>query len=368
MVFQSGRLHLYYLLSVSFIFVSCAEKNQIPDSSLAVKIMRMQADSKYESDVPHAEVENLKNVRKIAFVSGVKQGKEQTIWSHVEANKPDAVVMVGNTVSSIRFEEKPLSEQYKKLDNNSDYRRLRQQFPFMAVWDELDYGIRNGDSEFQGKKENRDAFLDYWKYIKNFQSSEAQGVEHSVVLGPPGQRLQLIFLDTRYYVTPWLPGEKSGQFKKNWHKSSSLLGEAQWTWLASELRKPADYRVIVSPLQIAANSGYRERWGLFPLDRQRLFDTLRAAKARKVVVVSGGRGFGTFAKVMLEKGYGPLYDMTVGPVNYLGNKRENDFHYFGKYTSSSNFGLIEWDWERKKMQLKIVDDKNLVVQDLTLPF
>ncbi len=184
--------------------------------------------------------------------------------------------------------------------------------------------------------------------------------------GEPGQRLQIILLDTRSYVTPWLESGVEGQFKKNWNPRSTVLGAAQWRWLEAELRKEAEFRVIVSPLQVAANTWPGARWGLFPLERQRLFDTIRDAKAQKVLIVSGNRGFGAIGKVDLVKGYGPLYDLTVGPFNGQTAVREDDFHYVGDAAAAPNFGLLEWDWSRKTLKIQLRGESGRVFEEIQL--
>lgn len=352
------------LLALSvLVMTACAEKSQAPES-LTLKMMRMQAEAGYQSDIDAKSPQSLKKLNRAAFVCCAMQGQGQELWAQVAAKDPELVVFAGNSVSSVRFDEKPLLAQYKKLDQVEGYRKLRQQVPFMAVWDEFDFGLRDGDSSFDGKIENRQAFLNYWNYIPKLQSASAKGVEHSIIIGPPGQRVQILMLDTRFHATPWLTS--GAEFKKNWNGTDSLLGKDQWSWLEAELRKEADFRIVVSPLQLAANFSNQERWGLFPLDRQRFFDTLRAVRAKKVLVVSGGRGFGTLGKVDLLEGYGPLYDLTVGPLNGDVSRREKDFHYVGKALEGPNFGLVEWDWKKRSVRVKLVDASGTVVEEVKL--
>lgn len=359
----SARVSLLALTTI--LATSCAEKSQAPES-LTLKMMRMQAETNYQSELTQKDLKSVKKVQRVAFVCCAHQDQEQNLWQQVSAKNPDVVVFTGNSVSAVRYDEKPLGAQYKKLDQIEGYRQLRGKAPFMAVWDGLDFGLRHGDSGFEGKYESREAFLNYWNYIPKLQPKSAKGVEHSVILGAPGQRVQIIMLDTRFYATPWLDTGVDGEFKKNWNRSDSLLGTGQWSWLESELRKDAEYRVIVSPLQMAANTGGQERWGLFPLDRQKFFDTLRATNAKKVVIVSGNRGFGSMGKVDLLEGYGPLYDMTVGPMNGETGKREKDFHYVGGALEAFNFGLLEWDWKNKTVHMKLVDESGKTAQEMKL--
>ncbi|KHD88028.1 MAG: hypothetical protein OM95_10910 [Bdellovibrio sp. ArHS] len=357
-LFATSLLSTLLLLNIS-----CAEKSQAPES-MSLKLLRMQAEANYQTDIVQNPA-SLKSVQRIAFVSGIDQTQPQHFWSTVASHKPDLVIAAGNTVHSTKAFEKPLLAQYKKLDENEDYRKIRQNTPFMATWDELDFGLRHGDSSFQGKNENRDAFVKYWNYIPKLQAKSAKGVEHSLLLGPPGKRVQIIVLDTRFYATPWTESGVDGKFKKNWSKSASLLGTSQWNWLASELKKDSDFKVIVSSLQVAANSDDGERWGLYPHDRQKLFDTIRNAGAKKVIIVSGNRNFGALGKVDMDN-YGPLYDLTVGPFNESVMSAEKDRHYIGDAVNSENFGLLEWDWKHRTLHLKILDQENKVSKELSL--
>lgn len=341
--------------------VACAEKPR--PESLTLKMMRMQAETTYKSDVSSVDPQDVKKVEKVVFTCCVHQGGEQSLWQQINKAQPDLVVLAGNSVDSVRFDEKPLSAQYKKLDQVEGYRELRSRVPFMAVWDEQDYGVKNGDSEFASKNESREAFLKYWSYIPKLQTADAKGVEHSIILGPKGQRLQLILLDTRFYSAPLR--EENGEFKKNWRKKDSRLGKEQWKWLESELRKEADFRIIVSPVQMAANSYPGERWGLSPLERQRLFDTLRETKAHNVLFVSGNRSLGAIGKVdMID--YGPLYDVTVGPFNGTAATSEKDWHYVGKQVEEPNFGMIELDWKKREAHIKILNRDGVEQRTLSL--
>ncbi|MGE5084830.1 MAG: alkaline phosphatase D family protein, partial [Bacillota bacterium] len=223
-------------------------------------------------------------------------------------------------------------------------------------------------SAYPNRQTNRDYFLEYWKYISDQQKNPTEGTEHAMIFGPKGQRVQIIMLDLRFYATAWTESsENSLQFKKNWKASATLLGNQQWHWLSRELQKPADFRIIVSPLQVGANSLASNRWGLLPLERQKLFDTLRSAHAKNAVVISGNRNFAAFSKVDL-KNFRPLYDMTVGPLNGETSTPDQDFHYVENPLQGHNFGMVDLDWKKRTATLQLVDGQNNVVQSLPLKF
>ena len=74
--------------------------------------------------------------------------------------------------------------------------------------------------------------------------------------------------------------------------AKTMLGATQWAWLAGELRKPAEMRLMVSSTQVLAEGHGWERWGNIPLERQKLFDTIRDSGAKGVVLLSGDRHIG----------------------------------------------------------------------------
>ncbi|UOF01325.1 alkaline phosphatase D family protein [Bdellovibrio reynosensis] len=351
------------LICLLIVLSGCAQKTRPP--SLALKMIKAKSESvAYTPTLPLKDLTSVKQVNTIAFGCCAHQSQAQDLWEQVAQAKPDLFLFAGNTVDSVRFDEKPLMAQYQKLDQVSSYQKIRQAVPFMATWDEQDYGIKNGDGEYHDKDDAKAAFLKYWNYIPKHQAKEAKGVEHSVIVGPEGKRVQIIMLDTRYYSSA-LRSNGDGSFKKNWNSKASLIGSQQWKWLKEELSRPADFRIVVSPLQLGANSYLGERWGLYPLERQNLFNMIRDLKVKNIVFVSGNRRFGAIAKVDLKR-FGPLYDITSGPINGDAEKAEKDSHYIGKPSENINFGLINFDWKKDTVKIELRDNGNKQISELKL--
>lgn len=122
-----------------------------------------------------------------------------------------------------------------------------------------------------------------------------------------------------------------------------MMGDTQWTWLAGELRKPADLRLIVSSTQVLAEGHGWERWGNFPLERQKMFDTIRAARANNVVFLSGDRHIGALYRET-PPGLYPLHDMTSSGINQVyAAAREPGPNRLGDLLAAANFGSIDID-------------------------
>lgn len=52
------------------------------------------------------------------------------------------------------------------------------------------------------KKESQQLFLDFFEVPKDSPRRLQEGVFHSEIIGKPGQRVQIILLDTRYFRSP----------------------------------------------------------------------------------------------------------------------------------------------------------------------
>lgn len=352
-----------FLMATSAILISCSTSSERTDF-VAQQVYQTLNLPAYTSPLVAKKTNPGAALQKVAFVCCNSNPTEPSSWENLSKTHPDLIVFAGNTVHSVRLDEKPLHRQYQKLDQNPAYRVLRETTPILATWDDLDYGLRFGDSNYPDRTESRNHFLNYWAPEKIQEQRNEKGVEDAVIVGPKGQRIQIIMLDVRFYASAWkeAPG-KPQTFEKNWSPSASLLGGPQWQWLSKQLKKPAEFRIIVSPLQVGANTSAPNRWGLLPLQRQQLFDTIRNANAKNTIILSGNRNFGSFAKVDL-KNFGPLYDMTVGPLNGPTSPPEEDFHYIGKPLQESNFGLLEMDWKKRKAVLRLVTEHNTEAQKL----
>ncbi|MBT8044934.1 MAG: alkaline phosphatase D family protein, partial [Verrucomicrobiae bacterium] len=123
-----------------------------------------------------------------------------------------------------------------------------------------------------------------------------------------------------------------------------LLGEAQWKWLESELRKPARLRIIGSSIQfVAPHNGY-ESWSNMPMEKQRMIDLIKITRAEGVVFLSGDIHA---SELCLEEPQGcyPLIDHTSSSLNVpLGASSTR--RRMGPGFGGANFGVVEIDWSK----------------------
>jgi alkaline phosphatase D len=174
-------------------------------------------------------------------------------------------------------------------------------------------------------------------------------------LGLPGERVQIIMLDGRYFKGPAILDERSdeekealgivGRYSPNPDPSVTLLGVEQWRWLEQQLHEPADLRLIVSGTQVVASEKGVEGWGLYPHERQRLYDLIAETGANGVILLSGDVHFSELSRT--DDGPYPLYDFTSSNLAQLGTGWEgarNSYRVAGPY-AGEHFAIVAIDWD-----------------------
>ncbi len=343
-------------------------------AALADKYELIKKEKKQQSllDLPFRGFDTEKTLTVIATGSCADQDQPQPIWKTIEKNSPDLFVFSGDTIYSSEPDTKPVASQFKKLNFIYEYRDARLKMPFMAVWDDHDYGQNDGGADNPEKEIYRTEFVKYWSYLNNVIPPKQKALYHTKIFGGKKNKVQVIMLDTRWDRSPLIKnsldtynpdkpelGTFPRPFLPNEDKAARILSEDQWTWLESELRKPADLRLLVSSIQVIANDHNFEKWGNFPKEREKLFSLLKKTKAKNLVILSGDRHMAAISKT--ENAGFPVYEMTSSGLN-----RESrpgglipDTTYIGEPYGPVNFGLIKINWEHRTvlLQVKSLEDE-----------
>jgi alkaline phosphatase D len=301
-------------------------------------------------------------ITRIAFGSCAKQWEPQPIWYMVAAVEPDLFLFVGDAIYGDWHGDKPFTPSAESLQADWDrlaaipeFAAVRRQVPFMATWDNHDYGSHNGGTEFALKDMTKQQFLDFFGEPADSTRRRTPGIYDARIFGPEGRRVQVILLDTRFFRSdfrrdPRSPEErkaigKVGKYSPNDDKTATLLGDAQWQWLEQQLKQPAELRLIVSSTQIIANEKGMDEWGVFPHERQRLFDLIKTTGASGVLFLSGNVHFTELSRTD-EADY-PLYDFTASGMTHVNPDyagAPNGQRVAGPFVKH-NVGLVEIDWE-----------------------
>ena len=311
---------------------------------------------------------------RIAFGSCSHQQKPQPIWDAVLAYRPELFIFTGDNVygdvTSDAMTE--LREAYAAAAKVAGIAALRAKVPVLATWDDHDYGQNDGGGDFAHREQAKELFLDFWEIAGDDPRTRRPGVYHAEIVGPPGERLQIILLDTRSFRSALRPTDQRDALGKEDYlpdpdPAKTMLGEAQWAWLAEQLRKPAELRLLVSSVQVLAEKHGFERWGNLPLERQRLLDLIAESGAGGIVIISGDRHVGALYRLGEDVPY-DLYEITASGLNmaYAHNRDIGPLR-LGEVYGQDNFGTIDVDWRKGEVTLAVRDMEGLAVRSATIP-
>lgn len=322
---------------------------------------------------------------RIAFGSCLQQEEDQSIWNTIAATSPDAFLFIGDNVYGDNYSGEPglpeLEDAYARLALSQPFANLRASTPVLPIWDDHDYGYNDKGAEFE-KRELAEKLFDYvWAVPDDAPSRQRPGVYYARMVGVDGKRVQIIMLDTRFFRSELKPTDEEyapgkERYVPDYDENKTMLGEAQWQWLEKQLKKEADLRLIVSSVQIIADGHGWEAWRTLPRERQRLYGTLNVMNIDNAVFLSGDRHSGAIYK-RENVAPVPLYEITSSSLNLPASKwraergetrmedgpfRITDMFY------DENFGLLDIDWDRNEVALKLMDKNGDVVQQQVVGF
>lgn len=293
-----------------------------------------------------------KTITRIAIGSCAVQDQPQPIWAPIVATRPDVFMFIGDNIYGDTEDMNEMKSKYDMLDAIPGFRRLSRRIPILATWDDHDYGLNDGGAGFSKRAESQQVFLDFFGIPTDSPRRSRAGVYDAIVAGPSGRRVQFIMLDTRYHRSSLRPKPPNdpliGRYVPDDAPQKTMLGEEQWQWLAEQLSKPAEFRIIASSIQVVAEDHGWEKWMNLPRERERLFRLIRETAATGVVFISGDRHLAELS--MMDGGIGyPIYDLTASGMNNASHKwraYETNRHRVGTMNWGDNFGLITIDWKK----------------------
>ncbi|MGI9474765.1 MAG: alkaline phosphatase D family protein [Rubripirellula sp.] len=285
---------------------------------------------------------------KILFGSCIKQEFPTPIFYTMSGEFPDLILFLGDNVYADTEDMAEMRACYDRLDANSDFGRMRAQFPILATWDDHDYGVNDGGDDYPQREASEQEFLRFWQVPEDSPIRSRPGVYDADVFGPEGQRVQIIMLDTRYFRSPLSKGERrvGGSYLPDQDPAKTMLGDRQWAWLERQLKKPAEIRIIGSSIQCIPEASGQETWGNLPRERDRLFQLIKDTNAEGVVIVSGDRHWAELSVLKDVASY-PLYEMTSSSFNQIhprGTPTDNQFRDDDRTYHRENYGVIRIDW------------------------
>ena len=297
---------------------------------------------------------------RIAFGSCARQDKVQPIWDAIVGTKPDLYLGLGDNIYADTDDMAVMKKKYDMLAAIPGWQKLKATCPIRATWDDHDYGVNDSGAEYSKRVESQQLFLDFFGVPKDSPRRKQAGVYHAETFGPPERRVQVILLDTRYFRSQLKkkPGKTpfgEGPYEPSSDLKATLLGEAQWQWLETQLKVPAKVRILGSSLQLVAQDHGWEKWQNLPHERERLFKLIKDTGAAGLVTISGDRHLAELS--MMDAGIGyPLYDLTSSGLTEASQKWrkfEVNRHRIATMNWGNNFGLITIDWSKDDPLLRL---------------
>lgn len=326
-------------------------------------------------------------VSRIAFGSCARQDRPQPVWNTMLRKQlPDVFVFLGDNIYGDTTNTNVMRRKYERLAAQPGFEALRGRIPMIGTWDDHDYGENDAGAEFSMKVEMQKEFHDFFQTPEDSPRRAQPGVYHAWTYGAPGQRVQVIALDTRYFRSKlkrdknWPPPAGTprraggGPYLEDASPKATMLGEEQWAWLERTLREPADLRIIASSIQLLSEDHGWERWATMPAERARLYRLIKETSATGVVVVSGDRHLGDISVAVPEEVGYPIYDITSSGMTQSSPRwrlPEPNRHRVSGVPYGNNYGEISVDWADTsgplvRMMLRDTDGEILAQQRVRL--
>ncbi|MCF8258195.1 MAG: alkaline phosphatase family protein [Flavobacteriales bacterium] len=308
---------------------------------------------------------------RIAFGSCAKQTKDMPVLLAVKEEKPDVFVWLGDNLYGDTDDMAILRGKYNQLSCKPEFKSLNETVPFIATWDDHDYGRDDAGKEYPFKAESKVLFLDFWKEPKDSERWQHEGIYHAFTQGVAGKRVQFILLDTRTFrdsIPPAIGKGSKHDYSPHSGTTTTMLGEEQWTWLRNVLSEPAELRIVCTSTQFGISYNGYEAWANFPHEQQRMVQLIKETKANGMVFISGDVHWAEISRLEAEGCY-PLYDITSSGITQKWPTQEPNTNRVGRTFKPNNFGMIEVDWDAEPVKLKFsIRNKNgLVVRHVHIP-
>ncbi|WP_067033344.1 alkaline phosphatase D family protein [Allomuricauda sp. CP2A] len=304
----------------------------------------------------------------VAFGSCNMSQEPNPFWDDILAENPDVWIWGGDIVYADTDDIDRLRTIYAQQDTVKGYAELKAEVPIIGTWDDHDFGVNDGGSEFAVKAESQQVFLDFMGVPKDSERRNQEGVYTSHDYETPNGKVKILILDTRYFRSELVKDEDPNRrYQPNTTEDATVLGAAQWEWLQNELdHSDAEFNLIVSSIQFLSGEHGFETWGNFPKEVEKLEKMIVDSNAKGVMILSGDRHISEFSKKQLPGMSYPLVDFTSSGLthSYFSYSGEPNKYRVGEVVSSKSYGTISLNLKNKEVDFKIMGDDGEVLQEL----
>ena len=308
----------------------------------------------------------------LGFGSCLHQDRSMAILKTIEKKELDLFMFIGDNVYGAQEDGEldKLISTYKQQYNNLEYflRNVSTEF----IWDDHDFGINDGGSNYRYKDRAKELFLETWKIPSNDPRRLRDGLYFDKMIKKNGLKVHLIFLDNRSFKSEWkltdeFNKEGKERYVKDFDPQKTLLGKKQWQWLKDKLNEDSDIKIILSSLQILSLGHGWESWDKLPLERERLFNLIDESNVSNLFILSGDRHRGGFYRFKTNDN-NDIYEFTSSSLNLPipFNTEEKGPLRIGSTYRKANFGVVRIFEDKVVMELtsnrgKVVNSLNIAI-------
>lgn len=315
----------------------------------------------------------------IAFASCINdENPNHPIWNVLLEAGPNVTIFMGDNVYLDLTKFSPdstmddFNADYARLEKTTKFQTLRASSRVLAIWDDNDYGQRDGDGSFELKDISKQKFLEFWNIDPNSERAKRAGNYESVWIEEGEQKIQVILSDTRYFRSPWERDSNAkdcsaGNIVPTDDGEATILGEAQWSWLQQQLEEPAALRIFVSGIQVIPVDHCFERWGGIPHERTRLLKLLAQTNSQ-TLILSGDRHLAETSRLRAAIDHDidrELLEFTSSSFTSrvgFGAGEKNRYRVTEDNIRVNNFGLLTVDWEQAVFTVEYQDQNGKILQ------
>ena len=306
----------------------------------------------------------------LGFGSCLHQDRSMAILKTIEKKELDLFMFIGDNVYGDQEDGEldKLIRTYKQQYNNLEnfLKNVSTEF----IWDDHDFGINDGGSNYRYKDRAKELFLETWKIPSNDPRRLRDGLYFDKMIKKNGLKVHLIFLDNRSFKSKWkltdeFNKEGKERYVKDFDPQKTLLGKKQWQWLKDKLNEDSDIKIILSSLQILSLGHGWESWDKLPLERERLFNLIDESDVSNLIILSGDRHRGGFYRFKTNDN-NDIHEFTSSSLNLPipFNTEEKGPLRIGSTYRKANFGVVRIFEDKVVMEL--TSNKGKVVNSLSI--
>ena len=306
----------------------------------------------------------------LGFGSCLHQDRSMAILKTIEKKELDLFMFIGDNVYGDQKDGEldKLIRTYKQQYNNLDnfLKNVSSEF----IWDDHDFGLNDGGSNYRYKDRAKELFLETWKIPSQDPRRLRDGLYFDKMIKKNGLKVHLIFLDNRSFKSEWkltdeFNKEGKERYVKDFDPDKTLLGKKQWQWLKEKLNEDSDIKIILSSLQILSLGHGWESWDKLPLERERLFNLIDESNVSNLFILSGDRHRGGFYSFKTDDN-NDIYEFTSSSLNLPipFNIEEKGPLRIGSTYRKANFGVVRIFEDKVVMEL--TSNKGKVVNSLNV--